>query len=394
MKILVSAASDYFTDYKPISEGIISYELIKHLSLLGHQIHAISPVVDIRKKLPGRVVMYPMNSYDIFSRNIFKIEAGRFRFALQAYLLSRKILDRNKIDIVHHILPSDYMNFFDLVPSLKRPFVVGPAFLPWKLPVGESMLFESAPARIFRRLGGSSAMRRMKRELFFRTMDKCDSLLVTSRKLYRYYAGLVSRKKISLVPIGVDTARFRPGLGMSKKRVLIFSAGVVHAKKGFEYLIRALPEVNARLDCDVELVIAGYGPQENYLQQLARGLGVRVKFLGFISRDSMIKHYRACSLFCLPSLNEPFGMVVLEAMACGKPVVATNAGGIPEIVAHGRNGLLVPPRNPKALAEAIAGLLSDGGKLARFGRSSRKMAERYDWKIIAGKISRIYEKLL
>lgn len=79
---------------------------------------------------------------------------------------------------------------------------------------------------------------------------------------------------------------------------------------------------------------------------------------------------------------------------CGKPIVATNAGGIPEIVAHGRNGLLVPPRNPKALAEAIAALLSDGGKLARFGRSSRKMAERYDWKIIAGKISHVYEKLL
>ncbi len=387
--ILVSSASDYFTDHVPVSEGLISYEIVKRLAERGHNLWVISPKVRLKDRLPKNVRLFETGSHDIFSNNVFEIESGRLRFALQSFFISRKIMEREKIDVVHHILPSDFGKFFDFVPLLKRPFVVGPAFLPWELPKRELLVSEGWSTKLAGHFG--LPYKEAKRQLFLKTIERCDVLLLSTRKLGRVYSGLVDTSRMHLVPVGVDTSVFRPA---PAKGATIFASGFLNMRKGFEYLIRAMPKIIGEVP-EAKLVIAGDGIHRKYFEGIVAELGLQTKvaFLGRLSRQQMVKHYQNCSIFCLPSLFEPFGMVVLEAMACGKPIVATNAGGTPEVVRNGKNGLLVPPRNPEAIAGAIITLLSDRRKLERFGKNSRRLSLSYDWETVVGKIERIYARL-
>ncbi len=392
MNILISSASECLTDHLPASEGIISYEIIKRLAERGHNLWVISPKIALKKKLPKNVLLYPTGSHDIFSNDVVKVEAGRLKFAFQSYAISRKIIGKEKIDIVHHILPSDFGKFFDFVPYIKRPFVIGPTFLPWDLPKNELLLSEDLRTKAAGYLG--LPYKATKRRMFKETLKRCDALLVSTKKLGNLYSGLIDKNKIHHVPIGVDTLVFKPAKSQ-KGTMTIFTSGLLHKRKGFEYLIRAMPKIIEEVP-ESELVIAGDGIHRSYFEGLVSELDLqkKVRFLGYLPRQIMLRHYQNCSLFCLPSLSEPFGMVILEAMACGKPVVATNVGGIPEIVKNGKNGVLVPPRSPEALAKAIVGMLSDKKKLERLGRRSRETAKKYDWEPVVDRIKKIYQDCL
>ncbi len=388
MKILITSASDFFTDHLPVSEGLISYEIVKRLAERGHALWVISPRIALKNRLPKNVLLYETGSHDIFSQDVIKIEAGRLKFAFQSFLISKKIIGKEKIDIVHHILPSDFGRFFDFVPLLKRPFVAGPAFLPWELPKNELLLSENQRTTAVGHL--SLPYKATKRYLFEQTMKSCDALLISTKKLGKLYSGLIDKSKMHHVPIGVDTSVFRPSLSATGKKTTIFTSGHLHKRKGFDYLIRAMPGIIKEVP-NAELAIAGDGIHRKYFESIVAELGLqkKVRFLGYLPRKKMVSRYQACSLFCLPSLSEPFGMVILEAMACGKPIVATNVGGIPEIV---KNGILVPSRSPEALVRAVVGLLSDKKRLGRMGRQSRKTALKYDWERVVDRIEKIYRK--
>ena len=149
---------------------------------------------------------------------------------------------------------------------------------------------------------------------------------------------------------------------------------------------------------DSELVIVGDGVMRRELEELSRKYEVKghVKFVGFVDENLKPLYYKAADVFCLPSIitSESFGIVNLEAMACGVPVVASKIGGIPDVVKNGKTGILVPPRDPKALAEAIICLLQDENVRRKMGRNARKKAENYSWKRIAEKYERVYEELI
>jgi glycosyltransferase involved in cell wall biosynthesis len=174
----------------------------------------------------------------------------------------------------------------------------------------------------------------------------------------RQLLGAVS--EIKVVPPGIDTTRFRPGcagrardrLGIARDGLVIGTAGRLSTVKAHNVLLDAM----ARLDDDIRLVIVGEGEQRGALSgQIAElGLGNRVSLLGH--RDDMAEIYPALNVFCLPSLNEGLPRVVLEAQACGIPVVASNVGALRDAVArpHGR---LVTPGDAAALASALAGVL-------------------------------------
>ncbi len=98
----------------------------------------------------------------------------------------------------------------------------------------------------------------------------------------------------------------------------------------------------------------------------------------------MLQHYHQADVFCLPSIQEGFGIVFLEAMACGLPIVSTTAAAIPEVVPHGKAGLLVPPRDVNKLAGALIGLLGDQEKRHQFGSFGQSHVRQYDWSAVAG----------
>lgn len=185
------------------------------------------------------------------------------------------------------------------------------------------------------------------------------------------------RLRYSVIPNGVDLTRFRPSTrGRSRREGKIRCLAVARLveRKGLEDLILAIASLERGR---FELEILGSGPDEGKLKDLACHLGVsrEVIFAGPVSRNQLPGRYRDADIFTLASREEAFGNVFAEAMASGLPIVGSTVGGIPELVEHGKNGFLVPPREPRALAAAIR-LLGDNPDLrAEIGRRNRAQAE-------------------
>ncbi|HEY8505646.1 MAG TPA: glycosyltransferase family 4 protein [Gemmataceae bacterium] len=210
--------------------------------------------------------------------------------------------------------------------------------------------------------------------------------------------------RVRVLHPGVDTSRFTPAppdpaaraaLGWSGRRVVL-TVGRLQRRKGHDQMIRALPAV-AKAVPEVLYAIVGGGEEEPYLRRLAAEMGVadRVQFLGEPDDAGLVRCYRQCDLFVLPNRQEGmdiegFGIVLLEAQACGKPVVAGASGGTAEAVGGPETGLLVDCTSAGALAATVAGLLGDPERLARMGEAARRrVVERFDW----GPLSREAEGL-
>lgn len=211
----------------------------------------------------------------------------------------------------------------------------------------------------------------------------------------------VSRDKTSFIGSGVDVERFNPTVdgGEVRERYckkpnedIILCPARLDPVKGVRYLIRAIPYIIKQNDSP-RLLIVGDGPEMEKLNQEIVRLQIadRVTFAGRIPNSEMPKYYAASDIVVLPSLMEGTSVAGLEAIATGKPLVGTNVGGNPQIIADGETGILVPPKNPEELAHAITSLLSDKGKRTAMGLKARKRAEsEFSWQIIARKIQDIY----
>ena len=212
----------------------------------------------------------------------------------------------------------------------------------------------------------------------------------------------ILRPCVSIVPCGIDTSVFTPAGGSGRPRShrrRLLMLGRLVERKGTEDAIAAL----ARLP-GTELVVAGgpsraklrADPEYRRLRAAARAHRVadRVTFLGGVARERVPALLRSADVVVCAPWYEPFGIVPLEAMACGIPVVATAVGGLTDSVVPGRTGLLVPPRDPAALADAVAALLADPILRAAFGRAGRRRAQHwYDWSRVAAQTETVYLRL-
>jgi phosphatidylinositol alpha-1,6-mannosyltransferase len=199
---------------------------------------------------------------------------------------------------------------------------------------------------------------------------------------------------IRLLYPGVDTQLFRPAdrdhherdrLGWGERPVVL-TVGRLQKRKGHDVMIRALGRVRAVLP-DVLFAVVGDGEERNQLQRLtaAEGLTGHIQFLGALPDWSLVKCYQQCDLFALPNRQvgrdfEGFGMVLLEAQACGKPVLAGASGGTAETMHIGETGVVVPCDAPDTLAAQVTELLADRKRLERMGRAARRwVVENFDW---------------
>ena len=180
-----------------------------------------------------------------------------------------------------------------------------------------------------------------------------------------------------------------------KKNCEILFAGYLYKLKGVEYLLKAI-QVIAKNRKDVKLRIVGNGPDKPYLIKLTEALQLKDKviFEGLVPHMEMPKYYQRCDVFCFPTLGEPFGKAIIEAMACAKPVIASSIGGPAEIIQNEKTGLLVPPAQPKILATKILELLDDEKKIKKMGTNARKtVIEKYSWEKIGEKYHRLYKSI-
>lgn len=178
-------------------------------------------------------------------------------------------------------------------------------------------------------------------------------------------------------------------------RRYVLGVGRVVAKKGFDLLIDAWACVAERFR-GVGLVVAGGGSELDRLRELAetRGVAGAVHLTGPVEQDQVAWLMRHADVFVLPSRVEPFGIVVLEAMLAGRAVVVSRRGGAPEIVTHGRDGLVVDPLDTAALAGAIALLLDDADMRARLGSAGSDRAAHFDWSRITAEYQSVYRSVV
>ncbi len=218
----------------------------------------------------------------------------------------------------------------------------------------------------------------------------------TGEDLMRYEK--IRREKIITVPNGIDWRFFevridpevkKKEIGIEKRYPILGIGTRLVRVKGIEYLLGAVSQLRKRYP-RILLVIAGTGPLEETLRNTARELGINdcVMFLG--ARMDMPELLRVFDLYVLPSLSEGMPLALLEAMAAGCPIVATNVGGVPDIITDGYNGTLVKPRDKEDLAKAILGTMEDEEKRNRFRERGRALYEHH---YSAAAMTRTYEKL-
>lgn len=227
-------------------------------------------------------------------------------------------------------------------------------------------------------------------------------LIVNSRNTAQVLENewVLPANRIRIMYPGVDTTYFAPAppceptrsrLGW-QGRCVILTAGRLQIRKGHDMLIRALPAIRQRVP-HVLYAIAGDGEERPRLEKLARELDVvdLVKFHGEIPLAELLTCYQQCDVFVLPNREvdgdfEGFGMVLVEAQACGKPVIAGASGGTRETMNEGRTGIVIPCETPDVLAERLSELLPDAARREQMGRAARRWVEQnFDWTSLAKK---------
>jgi D-inositol-3-phosphate glycosyltransferase len=223
-------------------------------------------------------------------------------------------------------------------------------------------------------------------------------------------------KKIVVIPPGVDTRHFYPipadeakaVIGMSPHERMILFVGRIEPLKGLDILIRAMDSMRrdcGNKECPHILTIIGGEPDASpelmnaemaRLQALCRELGMDdlVMFLGKRSQDTLPYYYSAADVVVMPSHYESFGMVALEAMACGTPVVASQVGGLAFLVQDGITGYVVPVGEPELLSSRLTSLIRDDPLREKMGEQAALLAKDYAWDRIAGRIISVYQGLL
>jgi glycosyltransferase involved in cell wall biosynthesis len=218
-------------------------------------------------------------------------------------------------------------------------------------------------------------------------------------KIHALNAG-ARESSITVVMNGADLRRFSPATANTATpffgRRMIFACRQLFPRKGIRFLIEAVATLRPKYP-DLRLIIAGDGFERSSLEQLAKDLGVddRTQFLGWISNKDLPQYYRGCEVSVIPSLEEGFGIPAAEAMGCEIPVVATDAGGLPEVVADGVTGFVVPKGDAGALADSIDRLLADPELRTRMGKAGRiRAVERFDWDRSVAQFETVYATVL
>jgi glycosyltransferase involved in cell wall biosynthesis len=391
-------------------QGVYLYFLSRELARMGHSPTILVgppdpwpmpwartfPVESLNLWGVRKNFLPPVSPWRIFRPlNFFEFAATRFGFFPEMLIFSvralralGKIFPREGFQVFHDVQSLGYGLL--LVKRFRRPLVTTvhhPLTIDFQHSLERDRNFkEKYYTVVFYPLGMQG-----------RVIRRCDRVLTSSRETARQIeeAFRVSRDRIRNVANGLDTEFFRPGNGTPRgsQRVL-FVGNTDDPKKGARYLLQALTLLPEKVN--LTIVDEG-GPAKTYAPDLVQKLGIfrRVTFTGKLSPENLRREYHSAQVTVVPSLYEGFGLPAAESMACGTPVVATSAGALPEVVGEDGAGILVPPRNAKALAMAIRQVLEDRGQRERMAKAGRERVENlFSWRKVAERTVEVYRELL
>ena len=301
--------------------------------------------------------------------------------------------------------PADLVHTHFWMSGLAARWALGPDATPHRAPHGRTVPHVHtfhALGTVKRRHQGAddtSPAERVERERWLAA--EVDHVVATSHDEVRELdAQGIDPERCSVVPCGVDTRAFRPQeAARDGAPYRVLSLGRLVPRKGVADLVTALAELP-----DAELVVAG-GPSADALdldeevQRLralaaSQGCADRVRFLGRVDHDDIPALMASADVVASVPWYEPFGIVPVEAMACGRPVVATAVGGQLDTVVHDETGLLVPPRRPDEVAAALRRLLDDDGLRRKYAENAHRRAACYDWRQVARETEHVYRHVL
>ncbi len=204
-----------------------------------------------------------------------------------------------------------------------------------------------------------------------------------------------TNKKIIMMGNGIDHHLFKPVEKKTQEKYILFT-GRLSYRKGLFDLVESAHHICKKYP-DVSFKVTGSGVLVDELRRRTQDLGIEKQFhlLGFVSREQLVSLYQNATVYALPSHYEGLPTVLLEAMACGAPVVATAVSGNVDVITHNENGLLIPPKAPEKLTEALSLLLDDDQLRKKLGKNARKtIEEKYTWDSISNNYLNLYQSLL
>ncbi len=371
--------------YDYASQGGVT-DHIRHLSAelkaLGHRTKILAPFSTDRAELPedvyalGAVTPIPANGS--IARISLSPDLGR---------TIKAILRTERFDIVHLHEP--------LVPAV-----------PWLV------LRNSTGPNIgtFHAFGEYSTMYAVGRPILKRFFNKLDTRIAVSPAAFDFVSQYFDAE-YEIIPNAVDVDRFsRPqepvgSMGDGRPTVL-FVGRYEEPRKGLRWLLQAASIVEPYFP-DLRIVVAGKGDPEAMAEWLplrdwtrpgrtvyrSPGTALEVEFTGFVSEADLPRYYQWCDVYCAPSTGgESFGIVLLEAMAAGTPVLASRITGYASVLTHGREGFLAEPKDSASLAAGLIRILSDSELRLHMGEAGRRTARQYDWPTVARRILTCYEQ--
>lgn len=371
MKIALVSPYDY-----PYPGGVTEHitALDKEFRALGHDTRIIAASTTDEDVLSDHVIKVS----GAVSNVPFSGSTARITLSPQVYRRIKQILKQENFDVVHVHEPT--------VPILS--LVV----------LRHSHALNVGTFHAYRE---SNALYGSLRPLVQRVFNRLDGRIFVSEPVRKYISRYFPGDSV-IIPNGIDCARFnspdiKPIDQFNDGRPNILFVGRFEKRKGFRHLIRAYPYIKRAIPNARLIVVGAYNDKDKApFLRYAHAHNLRgVHFVGYISPEELPRYYRTATVFCAPSTGfESFGIILLEAMAAGLPIIASDIAGYHTVVENNCDGVLVPPGDEQALAEAVVNLLRDPARRKQMSESGRRKAAQFDWSIIAQQVLDFYNQLI
>jgi len=353
--------------------GVVNHirSLAEQYTRLGHEVRVIAPTSSKAENAEEEFVCMGR------ARTI-PVPGTVLRISLSVHLAPhiKEVLAREKFDIVHLHEP-----FMPMLCSAVLRFSSG-------VNIGTFHACSGKPGYAFGRPVSSFLLKRRNRKLAGR--------IAVSQAASRYASKSVSGD-FTIIPNGVDLKMFNPGVApipqYKDDKLNIVFVGRLESRKGVKYLLAAFAKLKVEFP-HIRLLVVGPGVRLRHkYEKYVRENGLKdVVFVGPVPVSDLPRYYQTADIFCAPATGqESFGMVLLEAMALGKPIVATSIEGYSAVVTEGHDGLLVPPRQVGPLTEALKRLIQDKDLRRELGQHGLVSVRRYDWSIVAAQLLAYYQ---
>ncbi len=375
-------------EYPPLGGGAgnaTEYILKEYVHIPNFEVHLVTSSVDgvyhntvVGEKIFVHSVPIGKKDRELHHQSIINV----LTYAWRGYRYANKLLKKEEFDAIHAFfgVPCGLMALC-LSKSYGVPYIV-------------SLRGADVPGFSER----FSLLYIFLRPLIRLVWRRAKFVISNSRKLKELAFPTAPKQKIGIIYNGVDVDHFKPDSNLRKQSprfILTTGASRVTHRKGLRYLIEAVAQLATEYP-NICAKIMGDGNARQELEILVKKLGIEknVEFLGRIPREQTVPYYQEASIFVLPSLNEGMSNAMLEALACGLPLLATMTGGTEELLTDGENGFSVIQKSARDLAEKLKRLMNDEELCAHFGQASRRRAETMSWKNVALEYYNLYQETI